>query len=361
MCHPEGPRGSCVRHWSCDQVSRALQQLSPFSVAACEPLPSPYQAVQDMIFTGQEQLSGTYHASVTVGKCGLARGCHHASLDRARRVLGRILNASSCGFRSRRQGRSCWRLRRLSVDSCMPPMWSSAWRCRQSSGREGAGIHAIVLQLTPRLSLSLVPHHALVCSAFQLLPSQPGCPARVDEMADLVGCRVGDRILAQLLAAPAASQLMQVNYSDVADAKAAAAPSVQVWYGYTKSKVVASRLLDEIVADACGAGLQPARPADRDISHKISETQADSLVTQLDGSWLHGSNSINGGDVSGSYDSALAMLDGLAQPLLDPFVEGLKVQILSSRPSRTAASWQSILAMQPPTRDAVTLLFLDSG
>jgi hypothetical protein len=45
----------------------------------------------------------------------------------------------------------------------------------------------------------------------------------------LVGCRVGDRILAQLLAAPAASRLSQVNYSDVADAKAAAAPSVQVW------------------------------------------------------------------------------------------------------------------------------------
>jgi hypothetical protein len=40
---------------------------------------------------------------------------------------------------------------------------------------------------------------------------------------------VGDRILAQLLAAPAASQLSQVNYSDVAGAKAAAAPSVQVW------------------------------------------------------------------------------------------------------------------------------------
>jgi hypothetical protein len=45
----------------------------------------------------------------------------------------------------------------------------------------------------------------------------------------------------------------------------------------------------------------------------------------LDGGWLHGSSSIYGGDISGSYDSALAMLDGLAQPLLDPFVEGLKV------------------------------------
>jgi hypothetical protein len=122
--------------------------------------------------------------------------------------------------------------------------------------------------------------------------------------------------------------------------------------------------LVEIAADACGRGLQPARPADRDLYDHISdhliEAQADSLVTQMDGSWLHGSSSINGGDITSSYDSALAMLDGLAQPLLDPFVEGLKVRILSRRPSRTAASWQSILAMQPPTRDAVILLFLDS-
>jgi hypothetical protein len=85
------------------------------------------------------------------------------------------------------------------------------------------------------------------------------------------GRRVGDRILTQLLAVPAASRLSQVKYCDVADAKAAAAPAVQ-----------------------------------------------------LDGSWLHGSSSMNSGDISGSYDSALAMLDGLAQPLLDPFVEGLK-------------------------------------
>ena len=54
--------------------------------------------------------------------------------------------------------------------------------------------------------------------------------ALAGDVADhLVGCRVGDRILVQLLAAPAASRLSQVNYSDVADAKAAAAQSVQVW------------------------------------------------------------------------------------------------------------------------------------
>lgn len=133
----------------------------------------------------------------------------------------------------------------------------------------------------------------------------------------LVGCRVGDRILAQLLAAPAASRLSQVNYSDVADAKAAAKPSVQVW--------LHAASLVEILADARGRNLQPATSADRHISDHLTEAQADSLVTQLDGGWLHGSSSIHSGDMSGSYDSALAMLDGLAQPLLDPFVEGLKV------------------------------------
>lgn len=51
-------------------------------------------------------------------------------------------------------------------------------------------------------------------------------------------------------------------------------------------------------------------------------------MIQLDGGWLHGSGSMNSGDISGSYDSALAILDGLAQPLLDPFVEGLKVCML---------------------------------
>jgi hypothetical protein len=59
-----GPHGSSLQDWSSGQVSQALRQLSPFTVAACEPLLSPYQAVQDMIFSGQEQLSGTYRASV---------------------------------------------------------------------------------------------------------------------------------------------------------------------------------------------------------------------------------------------------------------------------------------------------------
>jgi hypothetical protein len=69
----------CVRHWSCAQVSKALQQVNPINAAACEPLPSPYQAVQDMMSSGQEQLTGTYRASVSCvrmrGTCVLCT-CH---------------------------------------------------------------------------------------------------------------------------------------------------------------------------------------------------------------------------------------------------------------------------------------------
>lgn len=45
------------------------------------------------------------------------------------------------------------------------------------------------------------------------------------------------------------------------------------------------------------------------------------------GGWLSGVGASDGGAglASGGYDSALAILDGLAQPILDPFVEGLKV------------------------------------
>jgi hypothetical protein len=174
MCHPEGPRGSCVRHWSCGQVSRVLQQLSPFSVAACEPLPSPYQAVQDMIFTGQEQLTDTYHASVTVGRCELARACHRAFVDRASRAgTNPQCVVMPCGLRLQRQGRSCWRSRRLCVGSCMPPTWSSAWRCRRSSGSEGAGsyCHCTSADTTACVPL-LCPQRALGRSGFRNLPSQ---------------------------------------------------------------------------------------------------------------------------------------------------------------------------------------------
>lgn len=148
MCHPEGPQCACVRHWSCGQVSRVLQQLSPFSVAACEPLASPYQAVQDMIFSGQEQLTGTYHASVNACTCGPAHACHKSVIWH--HCVRRSTHAPfmSAGLRSQRQGRSCWRWRRLCADSCMPPTWSSAWRCRQSSGSEDAGSYGIVLALT---------------------------------------------------------------------------------------------------------------------------------------------------------------------------------------------------------------------
>lgn len=56
-----------------------------------------------------------------------------------------------------------------------------------------------------------------------------------------------------------------------------------------------------------------------------------SFLVQLDsGGWLHGTGSVDGAGASSSYDSALAILDGLAQPLLDPFVEGLKVCELSA-------------------------------
>lgn len=93
----------------------------------------------------------------------------------------------------------------------------------------------------------------------------------------------------------------------------------------------------EILADACGRDLQPARSTDRHIrdhtSDHLVEAHADFLVPQSDGGWLHGSSSMAGGDIYGSYDSALVMLDGLAQPLLDPFVEGLKVRMLPYGPS----------------------------
>lgn len=165
MCHPEGPQCACVRHWSCGQVGRALQQLSPFSVAACEPLPSPYQAVQDMIFTGQEQLTGTYHASVNTCTCGLAHACHkcliwHQPLRRSSHV-----SFMSAGLRLQRQGRSCWRWRRLCADSCMPPIWSSAWRCRQSSGSEGAGSYCHCTSIDPT-SAPLLRFHIMHLAAF---------------------------------------------------------------------------------------------------------------------------------------------------------------------------------------------------
>lgn len=45
------------------------------------------------------------------------------------------------------------------------------------------------------------------------------------------------------------------------------------------------------------------------------------------GGWLSGGAGDPGVSrvPAGGYDSALAILDGLAQPFLDPFVEGLKV------------------------------------
>ena len=103
MCHPEGPQCVCIRHWSCGQVSRMLQQLSPFSVAACEPLPSPYQAVQDMIFYGQAHLTGTYHASVTACICRLAHVVIQCLI--LQHMLRRSLTASSRQLPSGRRGK----------------------------------------------------------------------------------------------------------------------------------------------------------------------------------------------------------------------------------------------------------------
>ena len=82
-------------------------------------------------------------------------------------------------------------------------------------------------------------------------------------------------------------------------------------------------------------------------------------MTQVDGGWLHGSSGMIGGDISGSYDSALVMLDGLAQPLLDPFVEGLKVRMLSYGPSTL---WQRAGSasqhFRPPKQNPMVALLL---
>lgn len=63
-CMQQTHGACCTSQWSHSDIVNALRHLSPFGgTALCEPLPTPYQAVSDMLYSGQEQLSLTFGAS----------------------------------------------------------------------------------------------------------------------------------------------------------------------------------------------------------------------------------------------------------------------------------------------------------